>query len=164
MCVNIAPPPPRITALESTDLEPRDSLEESANNSRLYTNHSMWLKVLFPLGRFPSPLLHALPTYRLFPTCIRQRTRSQDVGVNSESLSESFGEEYPLLVDVINSLLMDVRMYTLVILTLPPLPSLSPIMLTICSKQSINADCRFCPFVVPKNPITLAPLFEYYLN
>ena len=32
----------------------------------------------------------------------------QDIGVNSEVLSESFGDEYPLLVDVINSLLIDV--------------------------------------------------------
>ncbi|CAM9203501.1 unnamed protein product [Ascophyllum nodosum] len=35
---------------------------------------------------------------------------TSDVGVNSEVLSESFGEQYPLLVDVINSLLMDNRL------------------------------------------------------
>ncbi len=28
--------------------------------------------------------------------------------MNSEVLSESFGDEYPLLVDIINSLLVDV--------------------------------------------------------
>lgn len=33
---------------------------------------------------------------------------TQDDGVNSEVLSESFGDEYPLLVDIINSLLVDV--------------------------------------------------------
>lgn len=30
------------------------------------------------------------------------------MGVSSDTLSESFGDEYPLLVDVINSLLVDV--------------------------------------------------------
>lgn len=35
---------------------------------------------------------------------------TSDIGVNSEVLSESFGDEYPLLVDVINSLLIDNRL------------------------------------------------------
>eukprot|EP00752_Nemacystus_decipiens_P003041 g2819.t1 len=35
---------------------------------------------------------------------------TSDDGVNSEVLSENFGEEYPLLVDIINSLLVDNRL------------------------------------------------------
>lgn len=33
---------------------------------------------------------------------------SKNIGVNSEVLSEKFGDDYPLLVDVVNSLLFDV--------------------------------------------------------
>lgn len=36
------------------------------------------------------------------------RGLAQDLGVSSDALTENFGDEFPLLVDVINSLLADV--------------------------------------------------------
>lgn len=56
-------------------------------------------KGLLPLCAL-TPIVHAPP--------YAKNGHEQDVGVNSEILAEHFGDEYHLLVDVINSLLIDV--------------------------------------------------------